>query len=941
MHDWYYSTKYNQPCQVLEKHSLWGQDICRVWLPEQDAVVRIPACSLTPLEEGARYSTSAIAYISTAAKIADSLTQDVLLAPIESQVIPLPHQIHALARATSGDKVRYLLADEVGLGKTIEAGLIMRELKLRGQVRRVLVVAPKGLVSQWVAEMQLHFREHFQLMLPGDLQGLGRMADAISREYENADFLDNPANPWRLLSQVVIPMDSFKPMDNRQGMSKEQVEAYNQERFESLVSAGWDMVIVDEAHKLGGSSDQVARYRFGQGLTEAAPYLLLLTATPHQGKTESFYRLMSLLDSRAFPDVSSVSRERVQPFVIRTEKRRAIDAEGNQLFQPRRTELVPVSWEKAHHAKQQKLYQAVTEYARLGYNQAVQNRRNAIGFLMILLQRLMSSSVRAIRNTLERRLEVLNSSQVRLQNLPDLSAEELADTDVQEILEILLGSGGKALQNEKDEVQALLDAAMSCEQAGPDAKAEALLERIYALQAGEGDPDLKVLVFTEFVSTQQMLLEFLRQRGFQLVAINGSMNLEERRKAEHEFAGSARIMVSTDAGGEGLNLQFCHVIINYDIPWNPMRLEQRIGRVDRIGQEKTVRALNFVFENSVEHRVREVLEEKLSIIFQDLGIDKTGDVLDSAQAEEIFDDLYVQAILNPADVERKVNEAAEKIREQALANQESEAVLGSTQDLDPAAAQHYLSHPLPHWVERMTVSCLAAYGGRAENKGTYWNLAWPGNDNVQAAAFTAREAEKVPQASLLTLEDPKVRALSMGLPYWAPGQPLPVISIPGAAASLQGVWSLWRIALITQDWKRMRIMPLFLNDKGRNFTLSAKSIWDFLLSSDPVIHDYLDGPASCEWYDYAFSIAEQQGRPLYQELLQEHESQLSREQEKTRYYFAARRKMIENIGLPEVRGYRLKKLEREEQESRTEIQSKAQILPEMEPLLMLRIKGKQ
>ncbi|WP_208596396.1 SNF2-related protein [Desulfonatronospira thiodismutans] len=204
----------------MEKHSLWGQDICRVWLPEQDAVVRVPAGALTPLEKGARYSTSAIIYISTAARIADALTQDVLLAPIESQVIPLPHQIHALARATSGDKVRYLLADEVGLGKTIEAGLIMRELKLRGQVRRVLIVAPKGLVSQWVAEMQFHFSEHFQLMLPGDVQGLGRMAPAISRDYTNADSLDNPANPWRLLSQVVIPLDSFKPLDNRQGMSR-------------------------------------------------------------------------------------------------------------------------------------------------------------------------------------------------------------------------------------------------------------------------------------------------------------------------------------------------------------------------------------------------------------------------------------------------------------------------------------------------------------------------------------------------------------------------------------------------------------------------------------------------------------------------------------------------------------------------------------------------
>ncbi len=941
MHDWSYSTKHNQPCRVLEEYSLWGQHICRVWLPEQDAVVRVPANSLTSLEEGPRYSASAIVYISTAAKIADALTQDVLLAPIESQVIPLPHQIHALARATSGDKVRYLLADEVGLGKTIEAGLIMRELKLRGQVRRVLVVAPKGLVSQWVAEMQLHFGEHFQLMLPGDLHGLGRMAPAISREYENADSLDNPANPWRLLSQVVIPMDSFKPMDNRQGMSREQIEAYNQERFESLISAGWDMIIVDEAHKLGGSSDQVARFRFGQGLTEAAPYLLLLSATPHQGKTEVFYRLMSLLDSRAFPDVSSVNRERVQPFVIRTEKRRAIDAEGNPLFQPRRTELVPVSWEKAHHEKQQQLYHAATEYARLGYNQAVQNRRNAIGFLMILLQRLMSSSVRAIRNTLERRLEALESSHARLQTLPDLSSEELAETDVQDLLEILLGSGGKALQNEKQEVQALLDAAIRCEQAGPDAKAEALLEKIYGLQAEEGEPELKVLVFTEFVSTQEMLLEFLKERGFKVVAINGSMGLEERKHAEHEFAGQARIMVSTDAGGEGLNLQFCHVVINYDIPWNPMRLEQRIGRVDRIGQKKIVRAMNLVFENSVEHRVREVLEEKLGVIFQDLGIDKTGDVLDSAQAEEIFDDLYVQAILNPADVERKVEEAAEKIREQARANKESEEILGSIQDLDPRAAQHYLSHPLPYWTERMTVNYLAAFGGRAENKDTHWELVWPEDDNTLAATFTAGDAEKAPQASFLTLEDPKIRALAMRLPCWAPGQPLPVITIPGAAASLLGVWSLWRIALITQDWKRLRIMPLFINDQGKNFSLSAKNIWDLLLSVVPVIHDYLDGQDSYKWYEYAFKLAEKQGQPQYHELLQEHKSLLSREQEKAGYYFAARRKMIESIGLPEVRAYRFKKLEQEEQENQAELQRKAEVLPEIEPLLMLRIQGEQ
>ena len=211
----------------------------------------------------------------------------------------------------------------------------------------------------------------------------------------------------------------------------------------------------------------------------------------------------------------------------------------------------------------------------------------------------------------------------------------------------MLATHLKALKNERAEVETLLKAAAQCEQTGPDAKAEALLDWLYRLQAEEGDPKLKVLVFTEFIPTQEMLRQFLTQRGFQIVCLNGSMDMDERKRVQDAFAGDARILISTDAGGEGLNLQFCHVVINYDIPWNPMRLEQRIGRVDRIGQTHAVTAINFVFENSVEHRVREVLEQKLAVILEEFGIDKTGDVLDSAQAGRIFDELYVEAILNP------------------------------------------------------------------------------------------------------------------------------------------------------------------------------------------------------------------------------------------------------------------------------------------------------
>ncbi|SVE15144.1 uncharacterized protein METZ01_LOCUS467998, partial [marine metagenome] len=248
------------------------------------------------------------------------------------------------------------------------------------------------------------------------------------------------------------------------------------------------------------------------------------------------------------------------------------------------------------------------------------------------------------------RLEVLQVPEEQLSLFPEFAEDEWVDMDGQEQMETLLKTRLKALKNERSEVKLLLEATKRCQEAGPDAKAEVLLDWIYKLQGEENDSDLKILVFTEFVPTQEMLKNFLNDRGFLVVCLNGSMDMETRKQVQEQFAEKAHILISTDAGGEGLNLQFCHVVINYDIPWNPMRLEQRIGRVDRIGQSHVVRAINFVINDSVEHRVREVLEEKLAIILQEFGVDKTGDVLDSAQAGQIFEDLYVEAILHPESV---------------------------------------------------------------------------------------------------------------------------------------------------------------------------------------------------------------------------------------------------------------------------------------------------
>lgn len=936
---WYYSPDHGQLCQVIETQSLWGDTVCRVWLPGRDSMVRVPASRLRPLDRPGINSSDHIAYIAAAARVAEALTQDVLLAPIESAVIPLPHQIHALSRAIANDRVRYLLADEVGLGKTIEAGLIMRELKLRGLVKRTLVIAPKGLVTQWVSEMRFHFGENFQMVLPEDLKTLQRIAPVSAPgngDPWNHESQPAPANSWQLFSQAVVPMDSVKPLDKRRGWTAAQVGDYNRERFDDLISAGWDLVIVDEAHRLGGSTDQVARFKLGRGLSEAAPYLLLLSATPHQGKTDAFHRLVSLVDAQVFPDLGSVTQERVQPYVIRTEKRHAINAEGKPLFKPRCTQLVPVSWGERHH-EQHLLYEAVTEYVREGYNQAMLEKRSYIGFLMILMQRLVVSSTSAIRTTLEKRLEALAAPPEQLTMLPFYSEDEWADLDGQEQVETLLRTRLKAFKNERTEVKLLLDAAARCEQMGPDAKAESLLDWLYRLQAEEGDPDLKVLVFTEFVPTQEMLRHFLGDRGFAVVCLNGSMDMDERKRVQEAFAHEARILISTDAGGEGLNLQFCHVVINYDIPWNPMRIEQRIGRVDRIGQPHIVRAINFVFEQSVEHRVREVLEEKLAVILKEFGTDKTGDVLDSAQAGPIFDDLFIDAILNPEKIDNSINSVVKRLQEEVSEARSTLSILGRTENLDPGEAQRLLAHPLPHWVERMTVSYLHAHGGNAERKERGWSLTWPDGDANPSVVFTAKEAEEIPDARHLTLEDPKVRGLTMRLPRFAPGQPIPTVSIPGIAREIKGVWSLWRIAISAMEWNRRRIMPLFLADNGNVYTPTARHIWDQLLITNPEVVSILETEPSREAYRRLQLAAEEHGKSIYEVLVQEHRTRIAREREKSEYAFAARRKAIERIGLLQVRNYRLNLLTQEEKSFYQQLDRKAHAYPEMVPLLLIRV----
>lgn len=924
---WAWSKSYQEQVRVIERIELWDTSNCRIWLPDQDAVELVPSSDIVGIESVRieEEDPSDAAYIRfqlMAARLANLLTEDVLLAPIDSDVIPLPHQLKALRKAISRDRVRFLLADEVGLGKTIEAGLIMREMKLRGLIKRILVVSPKGLILQWIAEMKTHFSEEFHYYAPTDFASYRRIS--------------GNDNIWETSDQIICSLDSVKPVESRKGWTEDRLNQFNKDRFQDLVSAGWDMIIVDESHRLGGSSVHVARHQLGKGLADAAPYLLLLSATPHQGKSDAFHRLLTLIDKTAFPDLSSITKERVLPYVIRTEKRQAIDADGKPLFKPRITRLMGIPW-KPEHVMQRQLYDAVTEYVRKGYNQAVKDKKGYIGFLMILMQRLVTSSTRAISTTLERRLEVLHQPEEQMSLFPSILENEWADLDGQDQLESVLSIRLRAQKNERAEVGLLLDAARQVEARGPDAKAEVLLERIYELQQEEADPELKLLIFTEFVPTQQMLDDFLTARGFSVVCLNGSMDMEQRNRVQSLFSQDVRILISTDAGGEGLNLQFCHVIINYDIPWNPMRLEQRIGRVDRIGQDKIVRAVNFIIEDTIEYRVREVLEEKLATILDEFGVDKTSDVLDSAETDHLFEDLYIETLMNPDSLDTRTQQLIDTIREDADQARDRNTLLDDNLMLGPDDAKQVRQYPLADWIEYMTTNYLDAFGGSLEQKDECVEIRWPNESDGQLAAFHGNSSKTPEGTEMLYLQHPRIRTMMSDWQRFPVGRSIQKVKAKDVIETIHGYWSLWQIRMSTKVRQHQKVMPVFLHDDGRNLRPTAEYIWEHLNSGKWRLTGKTCEDESAQIYQKCRQIAVENGGTVYHAMHQRHLNQLQQDREVAEHSFKSRRLMMDKVGLDTVKSYRLRQLRKEEEDWRSENRRQQQVMPELIALIILRV----
>ena len=778
--DFVFDTIEKANVQVLEKIEAWGYISYKVFNPATGRVYKANEEQLSSSGNTMQYDENYLRYVTLLSKIKNE-TAGGFLSSLASGIIPLPHQLHVLNRAMETNNIRYILADEVGLGKTIEAGMIIRELKSRGLVSRILVVCPTGLVTQWASEMQEKFHEKFQVILPSDY-------DTIRRLTDNDDV-------YGQFDQVISPMDSIKPIEKHAGWSEEKVEKYNEERIYSIINSGWDLIIIDEAHRVAGSSGEVARYKLGNLLAQASPYLLLLSATPHNGKTEPFLRLIRLLDADAFPNAKSIVREQVAPFLIRTEKREAIDNNGNLLFKNRIMHLVTISWDDRNNL-QRELYEMVSSYVAKTYNKALRNRKKnmCLIFLLIIMQRMVTSSTAAIRQSLERRLNVLLEQRTCVGNLRE---EDLDELNIEDGVEDALEAISLDMELEIEELKQIISLAKQAQFQNQDAKVEPLLNEIDAILSE--DRTQKVIIFTEFVATQTYLQELLVNRDYTVTILNGGMSIDERNAAMQEFKTSTSIFISTDAGGEGLNLQFANIIINYDLPWNPMKIEQRCGRVDRIGQQRDVHIYNFIVGETVENRVREVLEEKLSVILKEMGVDKYSDVLDSEVAECDFTDVYMRSIGHASQVEKNLYPVEAEMKQQLTNAQKYKDVIREEKDLTKLVGTESNFD-----VDSALRTML-----------TYYEC-WQGHDPRLIDRISIADEEITQHLKTELVQD-----------RTAPLMSIQIDNFPNE----EGYFMLWELS-ISEKESGKRILPIFVNSAMLLRPMAGKRIMDVFLDGN-------------------------------------------------------------------------------------------------------------
>ncbi|PWJ26226.1 SNF2 family DNA or RNA helicase [Branchiibius hedensis] len=638
---------------------------------------------------------------------------DPMLAVATSDVRPLPHQIRAVyGELLPRTPLRFLLADDPGAGKTIMAGLYIKELLLRDDVKRCLVVAPGGLVEQWQDELFFKFGLRFDLLTT-------QLIDANI----NVNVFDT--NPL-----LIARMDQLSRNDDLQALLEE---------------SEWDLIIVDEAHRMGahyfgGKLEKTKRFLLGELLGQITRHLLLMTATPHSGKEEDFQLFLTLLDRDRFEgkhdkavDVTGVMRRMV--------KEDLLTFDGKRLFPERIAETVPYELT----ALEQELYEDVTHYVREGMNRADKvggKRKNTVGFALTVLQRRLASSPEAIYKSLMRRSERLERKKQEILNgtyqesepavdLSDIDADDYNAEEFEALEEELIDSATAAqtveeLNAELVELAGLIDTARRVRESGTDRKWSELsrLLQDHALTTDSNGWPRKFIIFTEHRDTLDYLqfkISSLLGRPGAVKAIHGGVGRGERRVITEEFTKNrdVQILIATDAAGEGLNLQAAHLMVNYDLPWNPNRIEQRFGRIHRIGQEEVCRLWNLVAANTREGEVFTRLLEKLEQMRLAYG-GKVFDVLGEAFTETPLRSLLLEAIQygDLPDTRAKMHQVIdasvgdglkELLNERALASENlAEADLHVLRAaMDEARARRLQ----PHYIELAFKAAFARLGG--------------------------------------------------------------------------------------------------------------------------------------------------------------------------------------------------------------------------------------
>jgi superfamily II DNA/RNA helicase len=563
-----------------------------------------------------------------------------------------PHQVEAVHEILTSHDHRYLIADEVGLGKTIEAGLVIEELIARDRADRVLIVTPASLTAQWQAEMEEKFDQDYRIC---DRQ----FFDSHTR---------GDRNPWEQHDRIITSID----------FAKQDSDGNNETPRQLLEEAHWDVAVVDESHHLtarrssDGTLSKTQRYRVGEVVSEQSDALLFLTGTPHKGKHDQFYFMIDLLEPYRFENEDDISPAKLNDLMIRRLKSNdnMVHPDGSPMFPEKHIETIPVEFTDA----EDQLYQEVTNYLRNYYRKGEQQASHAAGFSMVIFQKRLVSSIRAIERSLQKRKQALErgadgelsqtvrSLLPRYRNRP----ETLTDEQRQRVEDELQQAGGdqdpEDARKELEVLDALLDRISSID---VDSKARRLGEFVDGILAE--DPEEKVLVFTEYTDT----LEYLRDEVFaeqNVAQIHGGMSQVDRREAVEFFREEANVMLATDAAREGINLQFAHIMVNYDLPWNPIRIDQRMGRLHRYGQDQEVGIYNLFVQDTRESQILEQLITKIDRIESDLGMrsDVLGMVLENNDFS--LEDRIMEAVStgeSPDQVVRDIDEIVEE-RKQAV-----------------------------------------------------------------------------------------------------------------------------------------------------------------------------------------------------------------------------------------------------------------------------------